>query len=291
MTARRWPDGKRVAVVFNVAYEAWDENVAPGVSPMGNPLPAGSFDTQAAEWADYGWNSGIWRLVDCFARHDVKATVFTSARLAELAPESLRALASAGHDVCGHGYAQNRLPVALSEDDERSQIAQCKTLLEAFVDGELRGWVSPRGTPSRNTRRLLAEAGFAWHGDCFDRDFPYVEMIGSRPIVAIPLAMEVNDLPVHARHGNPPRALVEVFSEAYAAARDYDDAGHVDVTVHAHVFGRPYGVRILEEIIRRVATRDDVWVTTKSELAQWALDARGRDLPGPPDGTQKAEVA
>lgn len=271
MTGTVWPDGKRAAVVFNIAYEAWQDGVSPGISPMGNPLPPGVFDTQAEEWVSYGWKSGIWRLLDRLANHDIRATVFTSGRITELAPDSVRALGEAGHDVCGHGIAQNVLPIMLDEDDEREQIAACKKGLEALTGMPLRGWISPRGTPSRNTRRLLAEAGFEWHGDCFDRDFPYVEMVGSLPIVAVPLVMEINDLPVNLRHGNPPSALLDVFAHALSAALTYGDVGHIDVTVHAHMFGRPYGAHVLEEIIRRVEARDDVWVTTKSELARWTL--------------------
>jgi len=264
-----WPDGRRAAVVFNVAYEAWSDGVAPGLSPMGNPLPPGVVDTQAIEWASYGWNSGIWRLLDCFARHDVRATVFTSARLAELAPETISALAEGGHDVCGHSYAQNIVPAMLDVADERLDIATCKKLLEPLIGGRLAGWVSPRGTPSQKTRALLGESGFAWHGDCFDQDLPYVDHVDGNTIVAVPLNMEVNDLPVYLRHGNPPRALFDVFAEAFGAARSDLAAGHVDVTVHAHVFGRPFGVRVLEDIIGEVQRSDDVWVTTKSELAEW----------------------
>ena len=43
----RWPGGRHIAVVFNVAYEAWSDGVATGVGPMGNPLPAGARDTNA----------------------------------------------------------------------------------------------------------------------------------------------------------------------------------------------------------------------------------------------------
>ena len=49
-----WPNGKRIAVVFNVCLEAWSDGKAPGISPMGNPLPAGVLDTMAISWAAYG---------------------------------------------------------------------------------------------------------------------------------------------------------------------------------------------------------------------------------------------
>ena len=64
-----WPNGKRIAVVFNVCLEAWSDGKAPGISPMGNPLPAGVLDTMAISWAAYGVKIGIYRLLDAFERH------------------------------------------------------------------------------------------------------------------------------------------------------------------------------------------------------------------------------
>ena len=54
MRERRWPGGKNIAVLFNVCLEAWSDGKAPGISPMGNPLPAGALDTMAISWAAYG---------------------------------------------------------------------------------------------------------------------------------------------------------------------------------------------------------------------------------------------
>jgi hypothetical protein len=45
--AWRWPNGKRTAVVFNVCLEAWSDGKASGISPMGNPQPAGVLVTMA----------------------------------------------------------------------------------------------------------------------------------------------------------------------------------------------------------------------------------------------------
>ena len=47
-----WPNGKRIAVVFNVCLEAWSDGKAPGISPMGNPLPAGVLVDEMREWWD-----------------------------------------------------------------------------------------------------------------------------------------------------------------------------------------------------------------------------------------------
>ena len=97
-----WPNGKRIAVVFNVCLEAWSDGKAPGISPMGNPLPAGVLDTMAISWAAYGVEVGIHRLMDGFARHGAKASVMTNAVIAERAP---------GHGQ-GHRRARPRSAVA-----------------------------------------------------------------------------------------------------------------------------------------------------------------------------------
>src|SRR5271154_5031447 len=84
-----WPNGKRIAVVFNVCLEAWSDGKAPGISPMGNPLPAGALDTMAISWAAYGVKRGIYRLMEGLAAHGAKASVMTSAVIAERVPQAI----------------------------------------------------------------------------------------------------------------------------------------------------------------------------------------------------------
>src|SRR5579862_4980315 len=94
-----WPAGKRIAVVFNVCLEAWSDGKAPGISPMGNPLPPGVLDTMAISWASYGPKRGIYRLLDGLDRRGAKASVMVNAVVAERAPEAVKAIAERGHEV------------------------------------------------------------------------------------------------------------------------------------------------------------------------------------------------
>src|ERR1700684_308985 len=105
-----WSNGKRIAVVFNVCLEAWSDGKAPGISPMGNPLPAGVLDTMAISWAAYGVKVGIHRLLDSFARHGAVASVMVNAVIAERSPATVRAVAEAGHEVLSHSYAMDVIP-------------------------------------------------------------------------------------------------------------------------------------------------------------------------------------
>ena len=178
---------------------------------MGNPLPPGVLDNMAISWASYGYKRGIYRILDALAKHNVKASFMVNGAVAERAPEAVQAIDRAGHEILSHSYAMDVIPATLNEVQERENIARCCELLRTASGQVPKGWLSPRGTPSKNTPRLLAEAGFTWYGDVFDDDLPYVQMIDEQRIVAIPLGSDVNDMP-SMKYGTPPAQMLESFS-------------------------------------------------------------------------------
>ncbi|MFB0922559.1 MAG: hypothetical protein QMB76_03620, partial [Alphaproteobacteria bacterium] len=77
-----------------------------------------------------------------------------------------------------------------------------------------------RGTFSANTCELLAANGFTWHIDHFNSDLPYLLDTKSGPLAAVPFTMEINDLPIYMRYGNPPQAYSDTLKriiEGYAS--------------------------------------------------------------------------
>ncbi|HYC47245.1 MAG TPA: polysaccharide deacetylase family protein [Burkholderiales bacterium] len=270
-----WPGDKRIAVVFNVCLEAWSDGKAPGISPMGNPLPAGVLDNMAISWAAYGAKRGIYRLLDAFARHGAKSNVMVSAILAERTPAAVKAVGDAGHEILSHSYAMDVIPALLSEDQERANIRRCTDLLQNVSGKPVRGWLSPRGTPSPNTPRLLAEAGYTWYGDVFDDDLPYVQAFGGRRIVAIPLSTDVNDMP-SMKYGAPPRAMLDTFEEHLKRIDERREGPViVDVTAHAHIFGRPHGAYLYEKIVETATKMAEVWIATRLQIAESVLERSG----------------
>ena len=272
----RWPGGRHVAVVLNVAYEGWSDGKAPGIGPMGNPLPAGAFDTNALSWGTYGTTRGIERLLRALDRAGRRASVMVSGVFGERTPAMVRAIAQAGHEIVAHSYAQDIIPAQLSPDQVRADIETTTAALEAACGQRPRGWISPRGTPSVDSARLLVEAGYAWQGDVFDDDRPYLQIFDAGRIVAIPLTMEINDLPHAMRFGRSAGQYVELFDAALGQMlADDSEAVMIDVTAHAHVYGRPAGAWAFEAIAAKVG-RDDVFLATRGEIAAYVEAAVGR---------------
>jgi hypothetical protein len=264
----RWPGGRHVAIVFNIAFEAWSDGKAPGVGPMGNPLPGGTFDTNALSWGHYGAVRGIDRLLRTLDRVKLRGSVMVSGVLAERAPDSVKAIAAAGHEIVAHAYAQDIVPASLSPEQGRADIARTTQVLEAVIGAKPKGWISPRGTPGHDSARHLVEAGYQWHGDAFDDDRPYVQAFDAGTIVAIPLTMEVNDLPHAMRFGRSPRQFVESFDEMLShSLAGETDALMIDVTAHTHCYGRPSGAWAYEAVARKVMWRDDIWLATRGDIA------------------------
>jgi peptidoglycan/xylan/chitin deacetylase (PgdA/CDA1 family) len=265
-----WPANRPLAISVNVMLEAWTDDAAPGIGPMGNPLKAGVLDLQARSWVEYGPKVGAWRLLDVLARANVAAVFYTSGILAERHPPLIAAIAGAGHPVAAHGWAQNLVPACQTRETEEGDIARSTAAIEAAAGRRAAGWLSPRCTPSPRTSELLARAGFAWHADFFDSDLPYVLATPGGPITAVPFSMEVNDLPLYIRHGNEPESFTRILEKIVSHwPRLGQNPGCLDVTVHAHVFGRPYGAiefaRCLE-VIRSYAEWS--WLTHHDALAR-----------------------
>lgn len=270
----RWPGGRKSAVIFNIAYEAWSDGQAPGIGPMGNVLKPGYFDTNAHSWASFGLVRGIHRLLAIARKHGIRTSVMVNGVICERDPATVRQLAQMGHEIVNHSWGMDVIPVYLDEAGERANLARNDELLAQTAGVAPRGWISPRGTGSPITSRLLAEAGYLHHGDVNDDDRPYVmDFGGGRRIVGIPLTMDVNDLPICIRYGHGPRHMLEVFEDSFAAMRREDAPLMLDVTAHTHVLGRPSGAWVYDEIMERVKRTDDVWICTREQMARHVLEA------------------
>jgi peptidoglycan/xylan/chitin deacetylase (PgdA/CDA1 family) len=269
----RWPGGRRVAVIFNIAYEAWSDGQAPGIGPMGNVLKPGVFDTNAHSWAGFGLTRGIHRLLSIAQKHGVKTSVMVNGVICERDPATVGRIAELGHEIVNHSWGMDVIPAYLDEAAERANLRRNHDLLQRTSGAAPTGWISPRGTGSMISSRLLAEAGYTHHGDVNDDDSPYLMDFDGRRIVGIPLTMDINDLPTCIRYGHNPRHMLDAFNDTFAAMREFETAPlMLDVTAHTHVMGRPSGAWVYDAIMARVKATPDVWMCTRAQMARYVLD-------------------
>lgn len=267
-----WPGGKTAALVVNIMVEQWAPGVAPGLGPMGNPLPTGPLDNQAVSWANYGWRTGVWSALELLKRESVLATFYVSGILTETAPKAIAAIAESGHELSGHSWSQDRIPAHIEREEEREEIIRCTKAITAVSGQRPRGWISPRCTPSTSTPELLAEVGYQWWGDVFDTDVPYWLDTAQGRITALPFGLEINDLPMTVRYGQPTRELVSSFTYEAQGLSVSQRLGHIDVTLHAHIGCRPAGLIALKEIITK-AKALEMFIGTRGTLADQFANA------------------
>ncbi len=263
-----WPEGKTLALMVNVMLEGWPDDSPPHV-PTSNPVKAGYMDTRGRSWAAYGPKCGAPRLLKRLKARGVKATFFTSGSIAERFPELVARIFQDGHSVQCHGYYQNLPPLYFEEEQEREMIVRCKEILGKVTGRSPRGWLSPRVTPSLRTAANLVREGFTWHSDVCDADLPYRQQAGGGSIIAVPFDNDVNDHRIHLSMGESAQAFSEILARAlrmwYGPHREQ---ACLNITAHAHVFGRPYGAAEFEAALEIAQSCPFGWITTQDELVQ-----------------------
>ena len=107
-----WPEGVRIAVNFTCDFDAMLLRRLLNEPPM-----------QLAK-GEFGGRVGIWRLIELFDAHGVKATIFTPGRICELYPQALHAVVESGHEIADHMW-EHRVPKepALEEDHLAKTVA------------------------------------------------------------------------------------------------------------------------------------------------------------------------
>ena len=81
----------------------------------------------------------VGRMLQLMADRSVTGTFFILGWTAEKAPQLIRDIAGAGHEIACHGYGHD-LIYTLSEDEFRADVDRCKKLLEDLSGKAVRGY-------------------------------------------------------------------------------------------------------------------------------------------------------
>jgi peptidoglycan-N-acetylglucosamine deacetylase len=256
-----WPAGKRIAVNFTADFDAMLLRRLNNEPPM-----------QLAK-GEFGGRVGIWRLIELFDSHGIKATIFTVGRICELYPQALKAAVKSGHELADHMW-EHRVPK--EPDVERAHLRRTAAALVQFSGRR------PVGSRSHHTPTLLREEGYIYnsHGAADHRPYYVLDDTGRPCLLELPFHYAIDDAMFFSfawyASANGEQRLSDtdrVFDMWWAGfMQQYRQGGYLNVCLHPFVSGRALRVAMLDRLITRMKTLPGVWFATCEEVARHCLD-------------------
>jgi peptidoglycan/xylan/chitin deacetylase (PgdA/CDA1 family) len=256
-----YPSGTRLAVNFCVAYDVMIKRVLAGEPPMER--------TQG----EFGGRVGVWRLLELFDRHGVKATFFTPGRVCELYPRSLEAIAAGGHEIAAMPW-EKRIPA--QEKEELDHLRETTTAI-AKAAGK-----RPAGFSGLHKIHLLRAEGYRYRTTLIESaaETPYYIADGEgNALLNLPGRFPLDDaMYFHfgwmgsrpgGQHLADPEQVFRIWLAAFRAF--YRRGTYMRVLVHPFVSGRALRIAMLERLIVKMKGFPGLWFPTCAELADYCL--------------------
>ena len=267
----RWPGNQKIAFSVGVPFESFEKQ-----SQVNFVASKGQIDRFSLSYGDYGWKAGIWRLLNILDECDLKCSVSCNGLAAELHPEIIRVIAEGGHEVNGHGWANDVYAKDATPEQERAEIIRCTEMITKTTGG-IRpvGWTSPGSSGSESTIELLAEQGYIWVGDDASDDLPFLQNTKHGPFAILPRTnLFTNDISTWIFPANPTSVFYENFVETFDQLYSEGEAGNpkwLGMTLHAHMAGRPTMSNTIRRCLDYVRKHDGVFYTRSRDIAEWAI--------------------
>ncbi len=267
----RLPDGARIIVWTIVNVEEWqNERPMPRTvlpPPMGQPLLP---DLPNWAWHEYGMRVGFWRVAECLARFDVKATLATNGAVCRSYPRIAEAALDARWEFMGHGYVQRPMHQV---EDQRAAIRDTIKAIRGVAGRPPRGWESPGLTETDDTIDLLKAEGIEYVADWVLDDQPCRIATAHGPMISVPYTVELNDISMMALQHHPSEEMlrrgVDHFERLYAESERITRI--MSISMHPYLSGVPHRIGYVEKLYAHIAARPGVLFWTGDQILDWYL--------------------
>jgi putative urate catabolism protein len=271
--AANWPGGARLALSFVINYEEGGENNILHDDPASETFlseivgakPYEARHMSMESMYEYGSRAGFWRLHRLFQRHQLPVTVYGIAMAMERNPDVVSAMLEANWEIASHGYRWIDYQF-VSEETEREHMTKAIDIHERLTGSKPLGWYTGRDSP--NTRKLVLEHDhFLYDSDSYADDLPYWHQHQGGNHLVIPYTLDNNDMKFVAPQG------FNAGDQFYTYLKDsfdilYAEGGRMmNVGLHCRVVGKPGRAASLERFLEYVATKPDVWITRRMDIA------------------------
>lgn len=267
LTPPTWKNGARAAVALS--FDSDHESI---------PLRDGERSPGKLSQGEYGARRSVPRIIELLRKHDVPATFFVPAVMALLYPHQQREAVELGHEVGIHGWIHERNSV-LGIDAERELMQRASDTLEQVTGVRPVGIRTPSWDFSPHTLKLIRELGLIYDSSLMADDDPYELLEEGEPTGVVELPPEwIRDDFVYfnmdrfsnLRPHTPPSSVLEIWKGEFDGA--YEEGGLFVLTMHPHVIGHRSRIRMLDELIDYMRSRNDVWFATHADIARYCLE-------------------
>lgn len=272
-----WPGGARLALGFVVSIEHYEMFQPPGAAipvtlPGGfgrGPYP----DFRTYSHREYGNRVGIFRMLELFERHGVRATAAIDAGVARTRGVIVAACIKRGWEIAAHGNAVTQvLSSALSEADERAQVAGALDAIERACGKRPVGWHGPEYGESERTPAILAALGVRYVLDWPNDELPYAMRTPAGPLLSLPMMVDFDDVFAHWYRKLTMARWVRSIADALDQLLDDGRTRPrmLLVNLHPWLSGQPWRVSYLDAVLQDVSRREGIWLATAGEIASAA---------------------
>jgi peptidoglycan/xylan/chitin deacetylase (PgdA/CDA1 family) len=265
----RWPGDARVAFWVGLNVEHFRPDRPTSDRRWEGPHP----DVDGIAQRDYGPRVGIWRLASILEKYGVRPTAALNSDVCHLYPDIIEVGRRLGWEWMAHGRTNSETLEGMAEGEERATIAEVIDTIHAATGSRPKGWLGPGLVETSRTLDLLSEAGLTYVCDWSADEQPFSMRVRTGSMISVPYTRELHDLAVFGRRGQTPREFFETVVDQFDVLHaDGAASGRVmSIALHPYVAGHPFRARWVERAIEYVTTRQDVWVTTAGEIADWYL--------------------
>ena len=265
----RWPKGARVAlwVIPNIEHFLFDRASTPLTLATTKLVP----DVLNYSWRDYGVRVGIWRLMEVMERYGIKGTVALNSDVCTHYPRIIQGGNQLGWEWMGHGTSNSILINQQTEDEERALIRGVVDAIYKGTGKQPRGWLSPALSESYRTLDLLAESGIEYVCNWVNDEQPYPMRVKTGSMLSIPYSVEINDIPTFLDLKQSAETFARMICDQFDVL--YEDGAKTGrvmaICLHPFLIGHPYRSKYFAQALAHITSRQEVWLTTGGEIANW----------------------
>ena len=277
------PNGRPIIVnlCMNVEYWPFDRPMPRGVLPPPHGAQIQPPDIPNYSWVEYGMRVGMPRFMHAVDQRELPVSALMNAQVADVYPDLMDEIIDRRWELVGHGWLQQSLK---SAKDETAVIKRSLKRLEACDGRPVRSWLGPGLAETDHTIDILKANGIEFLHDWVIDDLPFWIRTKHGPMVGLPYALELNDVPVYAIKNSSSDEMLKRLEATLAIFERETETNPRCLTfgLHPHIIGVPHIAHWFEKCLDILIEHPKTIFMTSQQIGDWFVAA---------DGSGGAEVA